>query len=331
MSFSAREVDLRLGAKGVVLENEHLAVLVWPEKGADILSIRHKGKDFDPMWVSPWGVRSPHALSTALDSQIAWMEAYAGGWQELFPNGGPGCTHHGAELPFHGEASVSPWEWEVLPDGVRFFVRLVRSPFTLERTMRLSPEGPVLTVEGRATNHGRVPLEYMWSHHPAFGAPFLSGDCRIESNALKLIGDPSGPGPLLEPNSEHPWPTTVQYDSEMIDLTKIPGEDASRQLMAYLVDFADERAWYAIVNDRDGTAIRFEWDRTDFPCAWLWQELHAHQEAPWYGECYVMAIEPATSYPGGLANVLATTKTHRILKPGQTATNALEITLTSAG
>jgi hypothetical protein len=43
----------------------------------------------------------------------------------------------------------------------------------------------------------------------------------------------------------------------------------------------------------------------------------------------VMAIEPATSYPGGLANVLATTKTHRILEPGQTVTNALEIVLTA--
>ena len=144
MSISAREVDLRLGAKGVVLENEHLAVVVWPEKGSDILSIRHKGKDFDPMWVSPWGVRSPHAVQTAPNSHVAWMDAYAGGWQELFPNGGASCIHHGAELPFHGEASMSPWEWEVLPDGVRFFVRLVRSPFTLERTMRLSPrEGEI--------------------------------------------------------------------------------------------------------------------------------------------------------------------------------------------
>jgi galactose mutarotase-like enzyme len=329
MTFSAREIELRFGARAVVLENEHLSVLVLVEKGADILSIKHKSNGFDPMWVSPWGVRSPHALATAPDSQIAWMESYAGGWQELFPNGGAACIHHGAALPFHGEASVLPWEWEVLPDGIRFYVRLVRSPFTLERTMRLSPDAPVLTVEGRATNHGRVSIEYMWSHHPAFGAPFLSGESRIESNALKLIADPYGPGPLLEAGSEHVWPTLIEHEGRSIDLTRIPGEEENRSLMAYLVDFPEETAWYAIVNDEAGTSIRFEWNRDDFPCAWLWQEMHFHQDAPWYGECYVMAIEPATSYPGGLANVLATTKTHRILEPGQTATNALEIALTA--
>lgn len=330
MPFSAREVNLRLGATGVILENEHLSVLVWPEKGADILSIKHKAAGFDPMWVSPWGVRSPHSLNHASTSATLWMDAYAGGWQELFPNGGAACTHHGAELLFHGEASMSSWEWEVLPDGVRFFVRLVRSPFTLERTMRLSPDGPVLSIEGRATNHGRVPLEYMWSHHPAFGAPFLSGDCRIETNATKLIAAPDAPGPLLTPNAEYPWPTILEENGVSVDLSRIPSEDDVRQLMAYLVDFPDDRAWYAIVNDRDATSIRFAWDRDDFPCAWLWQEMHAHRDAPWYGECYVMAIEPATSYPGGLANVLSTTRTHRVLDAGQTATNRLEISLSSA-
>jgi galactose mutarotase-like enzyme len=326
MSVQVQEVDPGRGVRGLRIENEHLSVTTTPDKGADILSIRHQASGFDPMWVSPWGVRRPGLVPTAPGSHVAWMDAYAGGWQELFPNGGAACTLNGADLPFHGEASVSAWEWEVLPDGVRFFVRLVRSPFVLERTMRLAPDSPTLIVEGRAENKGRVPIEYMWSHHPAFGAPFLSGDCVIETNATRLLADPAAPGPLLEPGSEHAWPH-IPSENGPIDLSRIPGEDEPRMLMAYLGGFPDDRAWYAIKNERDMSRVEFAWDPADFPYAWLWQELHGHTDGPWYGECYVMAIEPATSWPGGLAKVIATNGTHRIIQPGETISNALTVSL----
>jgi galactose mutarotase-like enzyme len=326
MSVQVREIDLGRGVRGVRIENEHLSVTTTPDKGADILSIRHVASGFDPMWVSPWGVRRPGQIHTAPDSQVAWMDAYAGGWQELFPNGGTGCTLHGADLPFHGEASVSAWEWEVLPDGVRFFIRLVRSPFLLERTMRLAPDSPTLLIDGRAENKGRVPIEYMWSHHPAFGAPFLSGDCVIETNATQILADPVAPGPLLEPGSRHDWPF-IPVDGGRLDVSRIPSEDETRSLMAYLAGFEGERAWYAIKNERDMSRVEFAWDPADFPYAWLWQEMHAQMESPWYGEGYVMAIEPATSWPGGLAKVIATTGTHRTMQPGETISNTLTVTL----
>ena len=328
MTVSVSEVSLGRGVRGLVIENDQIAVTVTPDKGADILSTRHKAANFDPMWVSQWGVRRPGVLATAQNSQLAWMEAYAGGWQELFPNGGAELTLHGIELPFHGEASVSAWEWEVLPDGVRFFVRLVRSPFVLERFMWLVPGEATLKIEGRVANTGRVPVEYMWSHHPAFGAPFLSGDCVIETNAKRLIADPFAPGALLEPGVTYDWPI-IPYQDGTLDLSIIPGEDEPRGLMAYLAEFADEEAWYAIANRRTGHRLRFAWPRADFPFAWLWQEMHNSLGAPWYGESYVMAIEPATSWPGGLANVMERTQTHRILRPGETATNELTLTLTA--
>lgn len=327
MAVFVSEISLGRGVRGLVIENDQIAVTVSPDKGADILGARHKTGNFDPMWVSQWGVRRPGVIATAPNSQVAWMEAYAGGWQELFPNGGSALTLHGIDLPFHGEASISAWEWEEIPNGVRFFLRLVRSPFTLERVMTLAPGEATLKIEGRAVNMGRVPIEYMWSHHPAFGAPFLSGDCVIETNATKLIADPFHPGRLLQAGTTYDWPN-IPHEGGTLDLSRIPGEDEARGLMAYLTDFADERAWYAIANTAKKQRMEFSWPRADFPYAWLWQEMHSTLGGPWYGESYVMAIEPATSWPGGLANVIERTQTHRILRPGESATNELTLTLT---
>jgi len=39
---------------------------------------------------------------------------------------------------------------------------------------------------------------------------------------------------------------------------------------------------------------------------WFWQELRGSFGYPWYGRCYVMAVEPFTSVPGcGLERAIA--------------------------
>jgi len=62
-------------------------------------------------------------------------EHFAGGWQELFPNG-DACAYKGVERPFHGDASTQPWTATVLTDTprearVRLAGRLFRSPFQM--------------------------------------------------------------------------------------------------------------------------------------------------------------------------------------------------------
>jgi hypothetical protein len=148
----------------------------------------------------------------------------------------------------------------------------------------------------------------------------------IETNATQILADPVAPGPLLEPGSRHDWPF-IPVDGGRLDVSRIPSEDETRSLMAYLAGFEGDRAWYAIKNERDMSRVEFAWDPADFPYAWLWQEMHAQMESPWYGEGYVMAIEPATSWPGGLAKVIATTGTHRTMQPGETISNTLTVTL----
>lgn len=330
---SVQEVGLARGVRAVRIENELLAATVLVDKGADIYELVSKPHGVDVLWKSPWGLRRPGGgAPTATSSAVAWLEAYEGGWQEIFPNGGDPCTYKGVELSFHGEASMCAWDWEPAQEAdaaeLRLAVRLVRSPFRLERTMRVETGRPVLALRERVTNEGGEAVDYMWSHHPAFGAPFLGAACRIDTNARTLIADDRYDSPVnpLAPGERHAWPIGGREGRE-VDLSRVPGPDEPRTVLAYFADYAGDAAWYGLTNTELGFGVGLVWPAAAFPHAWLWQELHASPGFPWYRGVYVIAIEPATSYPGqGLVSVMGKSGTHRSLKPGESAEAELRVT-----
>lgn len=321
------EVALGRGVTGLVLENDAIAATVLPGKGGDITSLVAKPEGIDVLWRSPWGLLPQNAgVATATDSQVAWMDAYQGGWQEIFPSGGGPCRHKGVELNFHGEASTSAWDVEIVQgEGdaaeVRLSVRLRRSPFRIERTMRVEAGRAALLIRERITNEGGEPMEFMWGHHPAYGAPFLSGACRIETNAHSIRADDGldGPHNPLTPDAQYAWPN-AERNGQAVDLSRVPAEGGEpRHALAYLGDFAGDHGWYAITNPDLGLAVGLAWPTSVFPFAWFWQEMGATSGYPWYRGVYVMAIEPFTSWPGqGLTAVMEKSGTHRALGPGET-------------
>ncbi|MBZ0295694.1 MAG: aldose 1-epimerase [Anaerolineae bacterium] len=319
------EITLGRTIRALQLENERLTTTVLLDKGADIYELIYKPHSLDVMWKSPWGLKEPGVgPSTDFNSEAVWLEHYAGGWQELFPNGGTSCHYKGVQLSFHGEASVIPWEYEILNSGpdtasVRLHARLRRSPFTIERWMRL--EGDRLSIQGKVTNHAGEPMDYMWSHHPAFGAPFLSAACRIDTGARHFRTDDSyvGFNNPLTLDTTYDWPLAGDYD-----LSRVPGPESNCDVMTYLTDF--ESAWYAITNTEMGVGVGMAWPKEMFPYAWFWQELNGSSGFPFYKNSYVMAIEPASSIPGGgLVNVMEKTGTHRTLQPGESAETTLQV------
>jgi hypothetical protein len=322
---TVRETTLPRGVPALILENELILVTVLPGKGADISALVSKPDGIDVLWKSPWGLQPPGGVHSAADSATAWLEAYEGGWQEIFPNGGTANLYRGVELNFHGEASLASWDYEItVAHGdvaeVRLSTRLRRSPFLIERTMRVEAGRPVLRFRERITNQGREPLDAMWGHHPAYGAPFLSGACRIDTNARTVHADDEIGGALnpLTKGGTFSWPHG-ERDGIATDLSLVAGpDDPPHETMAYLADFAGEHGWYGITNTELALGVGLVWPTAIFPYAWLWQEMHASLGFPWYGEVYVMAIEPFSSMPGhGLSNVIAKTGTQLTLAPGQ--------------
>jgi hypothetical protein len=334
MPAYARATTLARDNRAIVIENELVLVSVLIDKGADIYEAIHKPTGVDVLWKSPWGLRRPGSIDIASNSVVAWLENYSGGWQELFPSGGGPCTSKGVELNFHGEASMVAWDVDIVASGgdvaeVLFSTRLFRSPFRIERRMRLQAGSGSVEIEGRIVNEGGEAMDYMWSHHPAFGGAFLGDDVRIDTNAVAVIADDQydGVGNPLAPDSRHTWPR-VSRDGAAADLSVVPAVGEKRSILAYLADWGGDHGWYALTNRQQRVGVGLVWPVADFPYAWFWQELHASPGYPWYAGVRVMAIEPATSIPGqGLVTVMAKSGLHRTLGPGEEARNRLVMTL----
>ena len=320
---SVTEYLLGRSMHAVRIENDLLAAVILLDKGADIYQMIYKPRQTDVLWKSPWGMKDPAHMHSAFGSSVLWLEAYAGGWQEIFPSGGGPCTYKGVELNFHGEASMTAWDCEVLSTGndvaeIRLSTRLHRSPFRIERRMRVEAGSADLILRETITNEGGETMEYMWGHHPAYGAPFISDACRIDIGTRSLRADDAyvGTANPLTVDRPYTWPL-VERDGQTIDLSCVPGQSASRDTLAYFENF--DRGWYGITNTALGFGVGLVWPKEIFPYAWLWQEMNASPGYPWYKGVYVMAIEPFSSIPGqGLVNVIEKTGTQRTLKAGET-------------
>src|SRR5690349_669652 len=152
------------GWEAVTLEDDLLRLTVLPGKGAEVASLVHRASRVDVLFAAPWGLQPPGSPPREGSDGAAFLENYAGGWQELFPSAGDPCEYRGRSLPFHGEVATVPWQWRTLDDGgLGLSVDCPISPLRLEREMRL--EGGVLLVDQTATNLTDEPEEIVWGHH----------------------------------------------------------------------------------------------------------------------------------------------------------------------
>lgn len=169
----------------IVLENDLLRVSINVDKGTEVFEFLYKPLDLDYIWLSANGVQNPNEyVSTSPDPIANFIDYYPGGWQEVFPNGGPTSSYEGAQFGHHGEVAHMPWDAEILEDSedriaVRFSVRTKKVPFALSKTMSLDKGSAILHIEGQVSNLSEVPLRYMWGQHLAFGRPFATPGSRI--------------------------------------------------------------------------------------------------------------------------------------------------------
>ena len=182
-------------------------------------------------------------------------------------------------------------------------VRLARSPFRLQKRISLDSRRPLLHVWERVTNESRQRRPYIWGQHPAFGAPFLAGGCRLDVPAGGYVAaDPQvSPRSPVVPGARSRWPhatsarATDAAGQQQVDLSVVPPPEAEVDTLGFLVDLS--AGWYALSNDALGLGLALTWPLEVFSCLWLWQELGGTLDYPWYGAAYVMGVEPHTSCP----------------------------------
>lgn len=285
------ETELTLwGHRAVVLQNELLRVTVLAGKGADVVEFLYKPLDVDFLWANPTGPRPVETSYPPTSPEKCFGDYYFGGWQELFPHGSLPEKVDGGMMYQHGEVWGLPWEVRVEEDtpervSVTFHVRTRKMPLVLERRMTLESGSPVVTLDETAHNLSGHKIGVIWGHHPAFGAPFLSGDCTLYAPA-KTVN--------VNLKAQTSWPKG-KLDGKPYDFGAMPPEGSRIGRMLYLENLSD--GWYALVNAKKKIGFGMRWDAKRFPVVWIWQETNAGTGSPWYGEAYAMAVEPVSHLP----------------------------------
>jgi galactose mutarotase-like enzyme len=282
----------------IVMENEVLRVSIIPSKGADILEFRYKPRDLDVLWHAPQTLLPPGEHIPTIASKFgSFLDFYTGGWQEVFPSGGLPTEYRGAEFGVHGEVSLLPWDVKVCEDSasriaIKFSVETVRTPFRLEKTLSLTCQSSVLSLQESVANVGEEDLAFMWGHHPAFGGPFLEEGCLIELPDCD-VSVPEYSANLnrrlsLNSHSKYPYSPNLKGEPESIAIVKGPQNRTEDNPL--FTGF--EEGWCAVRNPRQGLAVGVVWEPSVFPFLWSWQLYGGRWGYPYFGRAYVLALEP---------------------------------------
>ena len=57
--------------------------------------------------------------------------------------------------------------------------------------------------------------------------------------------------------------------------------------------------WYAITNQKSGVGFGMAWDKSVFKYLWMWQVYGGHNDYPWYGRTYNVALGAFHELPPG--------------------------------
>ena len=292
------------GIEMLSLENQKIKVVVALGKGADIVELVHKKTDTDFLWHSFNPLKNVNILPTKNSEEGNFLDTYAGGWQELFPAHGHPTSFRGGEIGVHGEAAIYPWDCTVLEDTpqcikVHLSVRTIRTPFLLERTMMLKENDATLYMTQKATNLGCREQDFMWSHHPAFGMPFLDGSVR-----LHLPGEPTvtywendGYNCPFDKDTTGKWPTLPGKDGKPVDMSRAYDPEDKIYMEYGISQLAEGK--FELINHNKKLGARMLWDKDVFKYIWIWALFCGSEDYPWHGRSYVMGVEPWSSMPGG--------------------------------
>src|SRR5215471_17299411 len=145
-----REYQLE-GMRLVFLENELLRIGINADRGSEGFECCYKPRDVDfaPLFRS--GMRAATTVPVSPNPELAFIDLYAGGWQEIFPNGGAPSTYQGVRFGQHDEVWRLAWDHAVVEDdpaavAVTFSVGAQCVPFRIRKEVRLRAQSPRVEI-----------------------------------------------------------------------------------------------------------------------------------------------------------------------------------------
>jgi galactose mutarotase-like enzyme len=245
------------GFEAYVLSNHEIEIVVVPELGAKIISLKNLRTGREWMWHPPGDLelfrnspgdnfsRSP---LVGVDECLPTIES---------------CVWHGRKLPDHGETWSAEWsvDEEAWQKGVlKTSVSLKISPFDFERTIELDENGIRLSYQ--LSNRNSSPEYFLWALHPLLS--LQPGD--------RLVL-PASTRALLNGAS---WVDAVD--------SAVPDGNCSKLVAGPLTE-----AFCGIHNSKTGERFDFEWNAAENNALGLWLT-----RGGWHGHHH-FAIEPTNA------------------------------------
>ncbi len=274
------------------LESETHRVVMVPEMGAKIVSLRDKRDGFE--WIVGPGDRPVKPVAYG----AWWHEQDMAGWDEMFPTiiacPFPGSgLRNGTPLPDHGEAWTLPWVTAKAADGELALTLQGRVlPYRLTRTADfVAPDA--LRLRYALVNLADEPMPYIWAAHPQLVAG-LDGEIVFPPEVTEVINtipESWGWGP---PETHFDWPEATAMDGRRVRLDQV-GPPALRKGRKLFTMPAVRPSWAAVLRRQSGHWLRFEWNPAEIPYLGLWVDEGALNHES------VAAPEPTTGWYDDLA------------------------------
>jgi hypothetical protein len=281
------------GTHAFRLEDEQSSLVVLPEIGGKIASLRSKTTGTEFLWQDP---TRPYRRPVYADE---FGKYDASGFDECFPTIAPAPypdgPWKGISVPDHGELWCTPWQCEPVHDnGLYLHTNGVRFPYHFEKWIELAGNG-CFTLRYRVTNLSVFPFKSIWSAHPLFRAEpgmrvLLPGTPRMR--LTHTIGARIGGGIL----HEYTWPWLASPAGDPLDYSLIGTPDLNANDKIYADTPAE--GWCALWNPRTGDYVGFTLRAEEVPFIGV---CINHGGWPFCGaKGYWVAIEPCTGWPDRL-------------------------------
>lgn len=286
----------------VTLKSADLELVLDPDFGGDILSIKTMPQNQELLLKTPWADRAEEVISGeqrpfSFDPVAHWMEHYRGGWQLITPNAGHPREIHGAAVGFHGEAAISRWKVvESQTSRIHIALELISIPVRIERVISL--ENNEISITDEITNLSSLDLEFDYSSHPAFGGALLDGEVSIETSATQFTLDEETESAHGVAGSSHQWPLIKGENEKTLDVSKLPTNGTNLFVFGWLSEF-DGPKWYRVTNKSKNLSFEMKWESEFLDFAWFWLEFNSSQGFPWFGRVRTFAIEPSSTQTSG--------------------------------
>jgi galactose mutarotase-like enzyme len=284
--------------QSVVLSNETLELIVFPEAGARIYSIFHKPSQTEFLWHHP--TNKPRAYRSG-----EWFDdVFCGGWDELFPSC-EACEFRGVHVPDHGELWSRSWEWAIESSSLYTGVTAEVFPVRFERWLTLEAQKPVIHLHYCLKNLSSQNLELIWGIHPLFN---ITPHHRLDLPPGKMLVDLSSSETLGKVGQTYEWPF-LPISLGTRDMRIVPTPDTNTFAGHYCTEPSSN--WFALTDTKKQVGIAMVYPENVFRSLWLWQSYGG-----WQG-LYHLAVEPWVGQPVNLEQAVRLGN-HHLLSGQQT-------------